>query len=71
MEQIQEGYDGAATLDQAPSGIHVGDVAQLIVRNIQQPGQLQPVSGRLIQHDQEFAVGQHGSGGMGLEQVVG
>ena len=48
----------------------LGDVGELVVRDVQQPRQLRPVGGRLVQHDQELAVGQHGSGGVGLEQII-
>ncbi len=48
----------------------LGDVGELVVRDVQQPRQLRPVGGRLVQHDQELAVGQHGPGGVGLEQIV-
>ena len=33
-------------------------------------GQLRPIRARLVEHDQEFAVGQHGAGRVGLKQVV-
>ena len=69
-EIVHKGHDGAAALDKAPSGLHIGDVGELIVRDIQELGQLRPVGGRLVQHDQELAVGQHGPGRMGLEQVI-
>lgn len=68
---VHEGDDGAAALDEPPTRVHVGDVGELVVRDVQQLGQLLPVGGRLVQHDQELTVGQHGAGGVGLEQVVG
>lgn len=68
---VHKGYDGAAALHQSPAKVHVGDVGKLIVRDIQQPGQLDPVRGRLVQHDQKLAVGQHRPGRMGLQQIVG
>ena len=70
-EVVHKRHDGAAALDEAPAEVHVGDVGELVVRNVQQPRQLRPVGGRLVQHDQEFTVGQHGPGGVGLEQIVG
>ena len=48
----------------------LGDVGELVVRDVQQPRQFRPVCRRLVQHDQELAVGQHGSGGVGLEQII-
>ena len=62
--------DGAAALDEAAAGVHIGNVGELVVRDVQQPGQLRPVRRRLVEHDEELAVGQHGPGGVGLEQVV-
>ena len=41
-----------------------------VYKRQEQAGQLCPVCARLVEHDQEFAVGQHGAGRMGLEQVV-
>ena len=69
-EVVHEGYDSTATLDEAAAGVHVGDVGELVVRNVQQPGQFCPVRRRLVEHDEELAVGQHGPGGVGLQEVV-
>ena len=69
-EVIHERHDGVAALDKAAAGLHIGDVGELVVRDIQQPGQFRPVRRRLVEHDEELAVGQHGPGGVGLEQVV-
>lgn len=46
------------------------DVAQLIIRDVQKLGQLRPVRRRLVQHNQELTVRQHGPGRMGLEQII-
>lgn len=70
-EAVHKGDDGAAAFDQPAPGVHVGDIGELIVGDIQQLGQLRPVGGSLVEHNQELAVGQHGAGGVGLEQVVG
>ena len=69
-EMIHKGDDGTAALDEPPPKVHVGDVGELFIRDIQQTGQLHPVGAGLIEHDQEFAVGQHGPGGVGLEQII-
>ena len=52
------------------SGVHIRDIGELIVRDVQQLRQLRPVGAGLIQHDEELAVGQHGAGSVGLEQVI-
>lgn len=69
-EGVHEWNDGTATLDKSPAKVHIGDVGELVVRDVQQPGQLQPVGAGLVEHDQEFTVGQHGLGRVGLEQIV-
>lgn len=67
---IHERHDGAAALEKPVSKIHARNVGKLVVRNIEQPRQLDPVRTRLIEHEQEFAVRQHRSGSMGLQKVV-
>ena len=69
-EVIHKGHDGAAALDEAAAGVHIGNVGELVVRDVQQPGQFRPVRRRLVEHDEELAVGQHGPGGVGLQEVV-
>ena len=69
-EIVHEGHNGAAALDEPPAKVHIGDVGKLVVRDIEQSSQLRPVRARLVEHDQEFAVGQHGAGRVGLEQIV-
>lgn len=66
-EGIHKGHDGTAALDESPARVHVCDVAQLIIRDVQKLGQLRPVRRRLVQHNQELTVRQHGPGRMGLE----
>ena len=69
-EIVHEGHNGAAALDESPPKVHIGDVGELVVGDVQQTGQLQPVGAGLVEHDQEFTVGQHGPGRVGLEQIV-
>ena len=47
-EAVHKGHDGAAALDEAPSSVHVGDVGELIFRDVQQAGQLYPVGVGLV-----------------------
>ena len=49
--------------------LHIRDITELIIRNIQQPCQLHPIRRCLIQHHQKFGVRQHGSRRVALEQV--
>ena len=37
-EIVHEGHNGAAALDEAPPKVHIGDVGELVVGDIQQPG---------------------------------
>ena len=48
----------------------VGDVAQLVVGDVQQLRQFLTVSGALVQHDQKLRVRQHQAGGVGAQQLV-
>ena len=52
------------------TGRGVGDVAHLGLGDIQQPGKLGPIRGRLVQQDQELAVGKHKPGGIGAQAPV-
>ena len=52
------------------SKIYARNIRKLIVRNIEQPRQLDSVRTRLIEHEQKLAVRQHRSGSMGLQQIV-
>ena len=67
---IHERHDGAAALEKPVSKIYARNIRKLIVRNIEQPRQLDSVRTRLIEHEQKLAVRQHRSGSMGLQQIV-
>ena len=67
---IHERHDGAAALEKPVSKIYARNIRKLIVRNIEQPRQLDSVRTRLIEHEQEFAVCKHCAGGMGLQQII-
>ena len=66
---IHKRHDGAAAFDKSTPGVHIGDVGELIIRDVQQACQFLPIRGRLIQHDEKFRVRQHGAGCVGLQQV--
>lgn len=69
-ETVGKGYQIPGAADQAAARRHVGDVPQLGVRDVQQFGQLLPVGGALVEHDQKFRVGQHQAGRIGAQQFV-
>ena len=52
------------------TGIHIGDIGKLGVRNVQQLRKLQSVRRCLIEHHDELRVCQHRSCRVGLEQIV-
>ena len=67
---IHERHDGAAALKEPVPEIHARNVGKLVVRNIEQPRQLDPVRACLIEHEQKFTVRKHGSCCVGLQQIV-
>ena len=67
---IHKWHDGAAALEKSMPKIYARNVGKLVVRNIEQPRQLDSVRTRLIEHEQKLAVRQHRSGSMGLQQIV-
>ncbi len=52
------------------TGIHIGDIGKLGVRDVQQFCKLQSIRGCLIEHNNELRVCQHRSCRVGLKQVV-
>ena len=57
-------------MNHAVTGIHIGDIGKLGVRNVQQLRKLQSVRRCLIEHNNELGVCQHRSCRVGLKQVV-
>ena len=64
---VLEGDDVPSAADEAASRRHIGDVPQLGVGDVQEARQLVTVCGGLIQQNEEFAVRQHETGGIGTE----
>ena len=69
-ETIDKRYQGTTVLDQTAACIRVGDIAHLLVGDVEELRQLLPVGSCLIQHDNELRVGQHGAGLHGIQQVL-
>lgn len=69
-ESIGNWNESPAAADQAATGGDIGDVAELRVRDVQQLRQFLPVSGGLIEQDQELAVCQHQPRRIGAEQLI-
>ncbi len=69
-ELISKRHEAGANLDQSVTGIHIGDIGKLGVRDVQQFRKLQSVRGCLIEHNNELGICQHRSCRVGLKQVV-
>ena len=63
-------HDIACAPNQPAAREDVGDVAQLVVGNVQQLRQFCAVGGALVQHHEKFRVCQHQAGGVGAQQFV-
>lgn len=55
-EAVFKGDDVAGTADQPAACSHIGDIAKLGIRDVQQARQFLPVGGRLIQQDAPLQV---------------
>ena len=67
---VHKGHDGAAALDEPPAKVHIGDVGKLVVRDIEQAGQLRPVCGGLVEKHQKLTVGEHEPGRLGAQALL-
>ena len=69
-ERICERYDIARTANQPAACGYVGNIAELVIRNIQQLRQFRAVGGALVQHHEKLRVCQHQAGGVGAQQLI-
>ena len=69
-EGIGEWNNVARAANQPAACRDIGDIAKLVVGNVQQLRQFLAVGGTLVQHDQKFRVCQHQAGGIGAQQFV-
>lgn len=69
-EPVDERHQSGAVADQAAAGVGIGDVAELLLGNVQQLCQPHPVRRSLIQHDHELGVGEHGGCLHGVQEVL-
>lgn len=70
-EGICERHDIARAANQPAACGDVGDVAKLVIGDVQQLRQFRAVGGALVQHHEKFRVCQHQAGGVGAQQFVG
>ena len=69
-EGIGEWNNVARAANQPAACGDVGDVAKLVVGNVQQLRQFRAVCGALVQHHEKLRVCQHQAGGVGAQQLV-
>ena len=69
-EAIDERDQGGAVADQTAAGVSIGDVAELLLGNVQQLCQSHPVGCCLVEHDNKFGIGQHGGCLHGIQKVL-
>ena len=69
-EGIGEWNNVARAANQPAACGDVGDVAKLVVGNVQQLRQFLAVGGALVQHHEKFRVCQHQAGSIGAQQFV-
>ena len=69
-EGIGEWNNIARAANQPAACGDVGDIAQLVVRDVQQLRQFRAVGGALVQHHEKLRVRQHQAGGVGAQQFV-
>lgn len=65
-ELVDKWHKGAAYLNKSIPCVHIRDIGELQVRNIEKLGKLHPVGAGLIQLNNKFTVRQHGTGRMAL-----
>ena len=69
-EGIGEWNNVARAANQPAACRDIGDVAKLVVGDVQQFRQFRAVGGALVQHYQKLRVGQHQAGGVRAQQLV-
>ena len=69
-EFIDKRHEGAAHFQKPLPRTDIRDIAHLKVGNVKELRKLDSVRGRLVQHDNELAVGKHRPRRMALQEVV-
>ena len=69
-KRICKRHDIARAPNQTTACGDVGDVAKLVVGNVQQLRQFRAVGGALVQHHEKLRICQHQAGGVGAQQFV-
>ena len=69
-KRICKRHDISRAANQPAACGDIGDIAQLVVGNVQQLRQFRAVGGALVQHHEKLRVCQHQAGGVGAQQFV-
>lgn len=69
-ETVRKRHDIPRAANQPAACGDVGDVAKLVVGDVQQLCQFRAVGGALVQHHEKLRVCQHQAGGVGAQQFV-
>ena len=67
---VGERHDISRAPNQPAACGNIGDVAKLVVGNVQQLRQFRAVGGALVQHHEKLRICQHQAGGIGAQQFV-
>ena len=67
---VGERHDISRAPNQPAACGNIGDVAKLVVGNVQQLRQFRAVGGALVQHHEKLRICQHQAGGVGAQQLV-
>ena len=67
---VGERHDIARAANQPATCGNIGDIAQLVVGDVQQLRQFRAVGGALVQHHEKLRICQHQAGGVGAQQFV-
>ena len=70
-EIVLKGHQRTAAFQQTVAYLHICNITELVVGDVQKLRQFLPIRRCLIQHHQEFGICQHGSRRVALEQIVG
>ena len=66
---VDKRHQRRAVLDQPAASVGIGDIAHLLVGNVQELRELGTVGRRLIEHDNELRIGEHRARLHGIQQV--
>lgn len=69
-ESVDKRYKGAAVLDKSATCVRVGNIAHLLIGNVQEFQEFPAIGSSLIEHNHKFRVGEHCACLYGIEQIL-